>query len=79
MKYIILHNSGVNRLMQNDVQQMKNHQQSSMPVYGSMQHDNNKMKHFQNMNNNPANQKLVNKNWTVINFLISIFWFVMFT
>jgi len=44
--------------MQNDVQQMKNHQQSSMPVYGSMQHDNNKMKHFQNMNNNPANQNV---------------------
>merc|ERR1719457_156223 len=49
--------TGVNRLMQNDVQQIKNHQQSSMPVYGSMQHDNNKMKHFQNMNNNPATQK----------------------
>jgi len=49
--------TGVNRLMQNDVQQMKTHQQSSMPVYGSMQHDNNKMKHFQNMNNNPSAQK----------------------
>ena len=59
-KYATLHNSGVNRLMQNDVQQMKTHQQSSMPVYGSMQHDNNKMKHFQNMNSNPPAQKFVN-------------------